>query len=201
MWTEISFSVSLGCWLIPQELTQGPLRGSGIPRQEHLRAYAFGVVFFQALRLLPQGERGFPPSLWMLSWWTPSREKHFQSLPALCPGSLPVEKSILLPRFLVAKKKVSLAGSQLSSGKSPGALSFLLSFPMESGPFFCLSNLPLDTAIQARIFSLNALSLWKGFFTRMCCPRSLTPEGQTKTSMLGRSFTDIPTCLFLVTFG
>lgn len=105
----------MGCWLIPQELTQGPLRGSGIPGQEHLRAYAFGVVFFQALQLLPQAlqrlsakslnaflvdpqqRKAFPVIAPPLPWVSPSGEKYIASkVPGSEEKGLPCRQPALL---------------------------------------------------------------------------------------------------------
>lgn len=172
----------------PQELIQRPCGGSEIPglfpglTVASLRRKGLSVKPLNAFLVGPQWRKAFP--VIALSF---------------CLGSLPGEKSVWLARFLAALKELS-RHSQLSSGKSPDPF-FSFSFPMESSPSICLSNLPLDNSDSSSIFSLNALSLWKGLFTKNALPALPMPEGQTKTSMLGRSFTDIPTCLFSVTFG
>lgn len=156
-------------------------------------AYVFGVSFSRSYSCFPKEKGDFH---WVFEYFL---------------GGPPTEKSIS-GHCVVVLPWVSPRGEKCMTRKVPGSiessplashrtLSFLPSFPMESGPSICLSNLPLDTAIQARFSPWMHSLCERGFSPRMRCLYSLMPESHTKTSTLGRSFTDIPTCLFSVTFG
>lgn len=158
------------------------------------------VRLFLGLTVASLRRKGLSSSLWMLSWWAPAGEKHFRSL--LCRFALGLSQGRKVydsqGSWQHWKNSPTTASPPLASHRT---LSFLLPFPMESSPSICLSNLPLDTAIQARFSPWMHSLCERGFSPGMCCLSSLMPEGQTKTSMLGRSFTDIPTCLISTTFG
>lgn len=148
------------------------------PRRKRLSAKSLNAFLVD-----PQQRKAFPVIARPLPWVSPSGEKYIASkVPGSEEKGLPCRQPALL--WQVTR------GPFFPPFLSHGIRSLLLSF-----------KLALRHSDSSSDFLLECTLTVKGFFTRMCCPRSLTPEGQTKTSMLGRSFTDIPTCLFLVTFG